>query len=140
MLLIFITNTNIFSFVGYSNESYFHYTDVISNGIFHLQFTHPSFRVSFSPFLIGGKKNRQKERRLMKGFNLALPGAQGMHYNDELLTVPIKINIPHVTNTRTHIHTLTYTTQLYHQSPNSCHHFIQAVKIAIFMDHHLPVY
>lgn len=27
----------------------------------------------------GGKKNRQKERRLMKGFNLALPGAQGMN-------------------------------------------------------------
>lgn len=39
---------------------------------------------SFSPLvfifvLTGGKKNRQKERRLMKGFNLALSGTQGMN-------------------------------------------------------------
>lgn len=34
---------------------------------------------SFVFFLTGGKKNRQKERRLMKGFNLALSGTQGMN-------------------------------------------------------------
>lgn len=32
---------------------------------------------NFIGLLTGGKKNRQKERRLMKGFNLAVPGAQG---------------------------------------------------------------
>lgn len=29
-------------------------------------------------YSLGGKKNRQKERRLMKGFNLAPPGTPGM--------------------------------------------------------------
>lgn len=43
----------------------------------------------------------------MKGFNLALPGAQGMHYNDELLTVPIKINMLHVKNTHAHTYETT---------------------------------
>lgn len=33
----------------------------------------------FVGILIGGKKNRQKERRLMKGLNLALPATQGMN-------------------------------------------------------------
>lgn len=30
-------------------------------------------------FIVGGKKNRQKERRLLKGFNLALPATAGMN-------------------------------------------------------------
>ena len=38
----------------------------------------------------GGKKNRQKERRLMKGFNLATGGAAGSNQGDTLL--PIKFS------------------------------------------------
>lgn len=33
----------------------------------------------FSVDFVGGKKNRQKERRLLKGFNLALPATAGMN-------------------------------------------------------------
>lgn len=35
--------------------------------------------ICFPLISTGGKKNRQKERRLMKGFNLALTGTQGMN-------------------------------------------------------------
>ena len=38
----------------------------------------------------GGKKNRQKERRLMKGFNLATGSAAGSNQGDTLL--PIKFS------------------------------------------------
>ena len=38
----------------------------------------------------GGKKNRQKERRLMKGFNLATGGAAGSNQGDTVL--PIKFS------------------------------------------------
>ena len=38
----------------------------------------------------GGKKNRQKERRLMKGFNLASGSAAGSNQGDTLL--PIKFS------------------------------------------------
>ena len=38
----------------------------------------------------GGKKNRQKERRLMKGFNLATGAAAGSNQGDTLL--PIKFS------------------------------------------------
>lgn len=33
----------------------------------------------FHWLVVGGKKNRQKERRLLKGFNLALPATAGMN-------------------------------------------------------------